>query len=116
VTSRTKLLDERSLLDATRVALATCSDDLDASAVQPDTPLAALVFDSLMALKFIATLEADLGVRDLPFERWLAEHSERADVLTIGSLIEWLRSLPELATGAAAGARREPGRDRAENG
>jgi hypothetical protein len=99
-----------------RRALAACSDGLEASAVQPETPLAAVLFDSLMAVNFIARLEADLGVTDLPFERWLAEHSERTDALTIGSLIEWLRSFPEISGGAAAdlptgtsGGRREDG-------
>jgi hypothetical protein len=92
----------RALLDVTRRALAACSDGLDTSAVQPETPLAALLFDSLMALNFIATLEALLGARDLPFELWLAEHSERVDALTIGSLIDWLGSLPQLASCAAA--------------
>ena len=105
VTTRIEPLDARTLLQATRQALATVSDGLDASAVQPETPLAALVFDSLMALNFIATLEAGLGVTDLPFERWLAEHSERVDALTIGSLIEWLRSLPEIGAGAAPSLR-----------
>lgn len=90
----------RTLLEATRQALARVSEGLDASAVQPETPLAALVFDSLMAVNFIATLEADLGVADLPFERWLAEHSERVDALTIGSLVEWLRSM-QVAFGGA---------------
>jgi hypothetical protein len=56
-----------------------------------------------MAVNFIASLEALLGVSDLPFERWLAEHSERTDALTIGSLLDWLRSLPELAAGGRAG-------------
>jgi acyl carrier protein len=105
VTTRLEPLDVRTLLEATREALATVSDGLDASAVQPETPLAALVFDSLMALNFIATLEAVLGVRDLPFERWLAEHSERADALTIGSLVAWLRSLPEIGAGAVPESR-----------
>jgi hypothetical protein len=54
-----------------------------------------------MALNFIATLEAVLGVSDLPFERWLAEHSESADALTVGSLVDWLRDLPEVADLAA---------------
>jgi hypothetical protein len=92
-------LDSRSLLEATRQALAACSEGLDAAAVQPETPLAAVVLDSLMALNFIATLEADLGVCELPFEQWLAEHSESTDALTIGSLVDWLRSLPELGAG-----------------
>lgn len=87
-------LDAPNLLEVTRQALASCSDWLDASAVSPDTPLAAVLLDSLAAAKFIATLEADLRLDDLPFERWLAEHSERTEALTIGSLIEWLRSLP----------------------
>lgn len=75
--------------------------------MQPETPLAALFFDSLMAVNFIATLETTLGVGDLPFERWLEEHSERTDALTIGSLVDWLRSLPEMGggTGAVGGAR-----------
>jgi hypothetical protein len=72
--------------------------------VQPDTPLAAVIFDSLMAVKFIATLEANLGLSDLPFEQWFAEHSERAEALTIGALVEWLRSLPRIAGSAAADA------------
>ncbi len=102
MTSRTEPLDVRRLLDVARQALAACSDGLDASAVQPETPLAALLFDSLMAVKFVATLEAILGASDLPFERWLAEHSERADALTIGSLTDWLLSLPDLASRSAA--------------
>jgi acyl carrier protein len=109
MTTRSQPRDAGSLLEATRQALATISDGLDASAVQPETPLAALVFDSLMAVKFIANLEAVLGVADVPFERWLAEHSERTDALTIGSLVDWLRSLPQLGPGAAGGARGERG-------
>ncbi len=111
MTLRTEPLEARTLLEVARRALTACSDGLDASAVQADTPLAAVIFDSLSAVKFIATLEADLGVSDLPFERWLDEHSERTDALTIGSLVEWLRSFPEIAAGAAAGARgtRSPG-------
>lgn len=101
MTSRTELLDARTLLDAVRRALAACSGGLDVAAVQHDTPLAAVMFDSLMAVKFIATLEADLGVGELPFEQWLAEHSERSDALTLGSLVEWLRSLPEIGGGGA---------------
>ncbi len=108
MTSRTEPLDPRALLDVTREALAACSDGLDTSAVQPETPLAALLFDSLMAVKFVATLEAILGASDLPFERWLAEHSERANALSVGSLIDWLLSLPDLASAAAAGRRTEP--------
>ena len=95
-------LDSRHLLEATRQALASCSDGLDVSAVEPNTPLAAVLLDSLMAVKFIATLEADLGVSDLPFEQWLAEHSEQTDALTIGSLIEWLQSSPEMRAGDCA--------------
>jgi hypothetical protein len=95
VTSRSQATDARTLLDAARQALATCSDGLDVSAVQHETPLAALLFDSLMAVKFIAALEANLGLTDVPFEQWLAEHSERSDALTVGSLIEWLGTLPE---------------------
>lgn len=98
-----------ALLDATRLALASCSEGLDVSAVKPEVPLAALLFDSLMVLNFIASLEAVLGVTELPFERWLAEHSERTDALTIGALVQWLRSLPEIGAAAArpqaAGAR-----------
>lgn len=110
--------DAGALLDATRQALAACSEGLDVSAVEPDTPLVALVFDSLMALNFIVSLEALLGVRDLPFERWLAEHSERTDAVTVGSLIDWLRTLPELArTGApAAEAPRRMARPGADTG
>jgi acyl carrier protein len=95
-------LDTRALLEATRKALVASEDGLDVPAVQLDTPLAALLFDSLMAMKFIATLEADLGVRDLPFEQWLAEHSEKMDALTIGSLIDWLLRLPALEDGVSA--------------
>jgi hypothetical protein len=101
VTPPSDPLDARTLLDATRRALAACSDGLDVSGVQPETPLAAVIFDSLTAVNFIAALEADLGVGDLPFERWLAEHSERTDALTIGSLIDWLRSRQELGARAA---------------
>ncbi len=112
--------DSPALLDATRRALASCSEGLDTAAVQPETPLAAVLFDSLMVLNFIATLEAILGVADLPFERWLAEHSERTDGLTIGSLLVWLRSLPQIGAAAAgrwiAGARKEPGRRPPEDG
>jgi acyl carrier protein len=116
VTSRIDCLDARTLLEATRQALAACSDGLDASAVQPETPLAAVVFDSLMALNFIAALEADLGVSDLPFEQWFAEHSERTDGLTIGSLVDWLRSLPEIGSGAAVGRRTEASGGPSEDG
>lgn len=112
MTARIEPLDARTLLEATRQSLAACSDGLDAAAVQPETPLAALVFDSLTAVKFIATLEFRLGLSDLPFERWLAEHSERTDALTVGSLVEWLRSLPEVAAGAAAEGRGEARDDR----
>jgi hypothetical protein len=91
-------LPPRTLLEATRQALASCSVGLDATAMHPGTPLASVIFDSLMAVKFIATLEADLGVSDLPFEQWLAEFSESSEALTIGSLIDWLRSLPGIAS------------------
>ncbi len=101
MTARVEPHDARTLLEATRRALVRVSDGLDPSVVLPDTPLAALVFDSLTAANFIATLESDLGVDDLPFERWLAEHSERSDALTIGSLVEWLQSVPDLALRAA---------------
>ncbi len=97
-------LDVPQLLEATRQALATVSDGLDASAVEMDTPLAALVFDSLMAVKFIATLEDQLGVDELPFERWLSEHSERTDAITVGSLVDWLGSLPQLGRTATMDA------------
>ncbi len=107
--------DPHTLLEATRRALAASTEGLDASAVAPETPLAALVFDSLMALNFIASLEVALGVRDLPFERWLAEHSERTDTLTIGSLIDWLRSLPEIANPVPPSGRTASG-DRPEDG
>jgi hypothetical protein len=116
VTSRMTPLDVRSLLEATRRALATCSDGLDVSAVEPDTPLAAVLLDSLTAVKFIATLEADLGVSDLPFEQWLAEFSERTDALTIGSLIEWLRSSPEMRAGVSMVMGRRTGSRDASSG
>jgi hypothetical protein len=82
-----------TMLEATRQALVECSEGLDVTAVELGTPLAALFFDSLMAVSFVARLEAILGVRNLPFERWLAEHSERTDALTMGSLVDWLGSL-----------------------
>lgn len=85
-----------SLLDATRRALAACTEGLDVSAVERDTPLGALIFDSLMATSFIAHLETILGVRDLPFEQWLLSHSERVDALDVGLLVDWLGSLPQL--------------------
>lgn len=85
-----------ALLDATRRALAACTEGLDVSAVQRDTPLGALIFDSLMATSFIAHLEAILGVRDLPFEGWLLSHSERVDALDVGLLVDWLESLPQV--------------------
>lgn len=116
MTTRIDPLDTRALLDATRRALAACSEALDVSAVQPETPLAAVIFDSLMAVRFIATLEGDLGVSDLPFERWLAQHAERTDALTIGALVEWLRSLPEIARGAAADGGTTAGRGPTEGG
>lgn len=115
MTSRIEPVDTPTLLEMTRQALAACSDGLDVSAVHPETPLAALVFDSLMAVKFIATLEADLGLSDLPFEQWLDEHSERTDALTVGSLIEWLRSLPETA-GATPNLRGDAKAGPPENG
>ena len=101
MTARIDHPDAQALLQAARHALAACCEGLDPHAVQPETPLAALLFDSLTAVNFIANLEAVLGVVDLPFERWVAEHSERTDALTIGSLIEWLRSVPQLGTAAA---------------
>lgn len=110
MTSRIELLDGPTLFDAVRRALAACSDGLDVAAVQHDTPLAALIFDSLMAVKFIATLEADLELGELPFEQWLAEHSERTDALTFGSLVDWLRSPPVAGEGGAAGLRSAPTR------
>lgn len=97
MTAEPRPFDAPALLDATRRALASCSDGLDVSAVELETPLAALLFDSLMAVNFIAALEANLGLADVPFEQWLAEHAERSDALTVGSLIEWLRSLPRAA-------------------
>ncbi len=102
-------LDAPNLLEATREALTKVSDGLDASAVQLDTPLAALVFDSLMAVKFIATLESVLGVDELPFEQWLGQHSERTDALTIGSLVDWLGSTPQIRARAAEHGGDRPG-------
>jgi len=101
VTFRMTPLDARNLLHTIRRALASCSPGLDVSAVGPDTPLAAVLLDSLTVVKFIATLEANLGVSDLPFEQWLVEHSERTDALTVGTLIEWLRSSPEMRASAS---------------
>ncbi len=116
MTTRIEQLDARTLLEATRRALATVSDGLDAAAVQPETPLAALVFDSLMAVKFIANLEALLDVDELPFERWLAQHSERADALTIGSLVEWLGTMPQIRDVGRGGVGGKPGNGRPGNG
>lgn len=99
MTTKDEPIDGRHLLAATRRALATVCDGLDATAVQPETALAALLFDSLMVVKFIATLESALGVGELPFERWLAQHSERMDALTIGSLIAWLETEAEIGVG-----------------
>jgi hypothetical protein len=96
-----------ALLDVTRQALAESAEDVDASAVQLDTPLGALIFDSLMATTFIAHLEGLLGVQDLPFEGWLLSHSERSDALTVGSLVTWLQELPEVRR---AGVGREAAR------
>lgn len=93
--------DTANLLAATREALAACSPDLDIAAVQLDTPLAALFFDSLMAVSFIARLEGLLGVTDLPFEQWLREFSERTDFLTVGGLVAWLASLPQVQAATA---------------
>ncbi len=85
-----------ALLDAIREALASSVEGLDVSAVGRDTPLGALIFDSLMANTFIAHLEAILDVPELPFEGWLLAHSERVDALTVGLLADWLASLPEV--------------------
>ncbi len=102
MTTRIDPFDAPALLAAARRALAAACDGVDASAVEPQTPLAALVFDSLTAVNFAAALEAHLGVDDLPFEQWLQEHSERTEALTVGSLVEWLGALPQLAAGAVA--------------
>lgn len=101
VTTPTTSIDPQAVLAATVRALAASAEGVDSSAIRPDTPLAALMFDSLNALKFISTLETFLGVRDLPFEQWLAEHSERAEALTVGTLVDWLRSLPEIHGGSS---------------
>jgi hypothetical protein len=92
-----------ALLEATRQALTACSEGLDVSAVRRETPLGALIFDSLMAASFIAHLETILQVKDLPFEGWLLSHSERVDALNVGLLVEWLESLPELRALAGRG-------------
>lgn len=108
MTTHVRFLDARDILATTIRALAASAEGIDSSAVRGDTPLAALMFDSLNALKFIATLETYLGVRDLPFEQWLAEHSERVDALTVASLVEWLESLPDVRARQAAPGRSEP--------
>lgn len=95
-----------ALLEATRQALAACSEGLDVSAVRRETPLGALIFDSLMAASFIAHLEALLQVSDLPFEGWLLSHSERVDALNVGLLVDWLESLPELRARNGGGSPR----------
>lgn len=109
MTARVDHPDGQALLQATRHALAGCCEGLDPHAVEPETPLAALLFDSLTAVKFIANLEAVLGVADLPFERWLAEHSERTEELTIRSLVDWLRATPQLARATTDGRVAERG-------
>jgi hypothetical protein len=83
------------LLEAVRKALAATSPSIDVAAVELQTPLAALFFDSIRALAFISRLEADLGLGELPFEEWLQSHAERTDHLTIGALIDWLESLAD---------------------
>lgn len=93
-----------ALLDAIRAALASTLEGLDAVAVERDTPLGAVIFDSLTATTFLATLEGILGVQDLPFEAWLLRHSERVEGLTVGLLADWLAALPALRPGDAAGA------------
>ncbi len=92
-----------ALLDAIREALASSLEGLDASAVGRDTPLGALIFDSLMATSFVATLEVILGVQDLPFEAWLLAHSERVEALTVGLLADWLAALPAVGRRRGAG-------------
>jgi acyl carrier protein len=99
MTSRPERLPE-ILLDHVRQALAACAPGLDVSAVRSDTPLGALFFDSLMAVSFIARLEAMLSVSELPFESWLREHSERTDFLTVGGLVDWLSSLDPVRAAA----------------
>ncbi len=101
------------LLQAIKRALEGACPTLETGAVGVETPLAALFFDSLTAVTFIARLEEQLGVRDLPFEGWLREHSEATDLLTIGSLVTWLGGVPALqGRGASrrAGATSAPGR------
>ncbi len=83
------------LLEAARRALAASSPSVDCSAVDLSTPLAAFLFDSLVAASFIAQLEAALGLGELPFEDWLREHSERADFMTVGALVDWLATFRE---------------------
>ena len=90
-----------ALLAVVREALAACTEELDVAAVERDTPLGALIFDSLMAASFIAHLEGLLSVKDLPFEQWLLSHSERVDALNVGVLVDWLGSLPQLGAGQA---------------
>ena len=93
-----------ALIDAIREALASAIEGLDVSAVGRDTPLGALIFDSLMANTFVAHLEVLLQIGELPFEAWLLAHSERADALTVGLLADWLASLPEVRGRAGGGA------------
>ena len=90
------------VIEAVRKALAAASPRLDVAAVALDTPLATLFFDSLTAVTFIARLEEQLGVCDLPFERWLREHSECTDLLTVASLVSWLASIPGVVGRAPA--------------
>lgn len=56
-------------------------------AVEPDTSLAALGFDSLSMLELAVALEQRLGIKEFPMQRWAdAESTRTANRFTVGSL------------------------------
>jgi hypothetical protein len=96
MTDKPLVLGRDALLSTVRQAIAASSPGLDAAELCEDTPLAALFFDSMLAVTFVATLECSLQSSSaLPFEEWLREHAERTDALTVGALVDWLHSLPD---------------------
>lgn len=84
--------DQSTMLEAVRQAIKATSPNIDVANVKPETPLAVLFFDSIRAVAFIARLEEDLKLGELPFENWLQSYAERTEELTIGALIDWVIS------------------------
>ena len=84
--------DQNTMLEAVRQAIKATSPNIDVANVQLETPLAVLFFDSIRAVAFIARLEEDLKLGELPFENWLQSYAERTEELTIGALIDWVIS------------------------